>query len=292
MRHLRVRDLVGYNLLFLLLLGVTLLAALSTGPTGVGFSTLVGALQGEVTPMERAILLRIRLPRVLLAGIAGGALSLSGAAFQALLRNPLAGPCLLGVTGGGALGGVIALVAGLDRLGFWPIPLVAFLGATLSMFLIYAVATERGRLDPTRLLLSGVIFNALSSAVVMLISAIVSAEKLQEIIFWLMGSLAVPREPVIVVVVGGYVLGGVLLLLPRARDFDLLSLGESDARQLGVQVERTRTIAFFSAALMTGAVVSVSGMIGFVGLAVPHIVRRLFGADHRLLFPLTLTGGA
>ncbi|RME03647.1 MAG: hypothetical protein D6812_05035 [Deltaproteobacteria bacterium] len=101
MRHLRVRDLVGYNLLFLFLLGVTLLAALSIGPTGVGFSTLVGALRGEVTPMEGAILLRIRLPRVLLAGIAGGALSLSGATFQALLRNPLAEPFLLGVRGGG-----------------------------------------------------------------------------------------------------------------------------------------------------------------------------------------------
>jgi iron complex transport system permease protein len=246
---------------------------------------------------DYVIIVRTRLPRVLLSAIVGGALAVAGAALQALLHNPLACPHLLGVSGGASLFGILALVwigvapslPLIVRLSF--VSLAAFGGAIAAMMLIYRTALTHGRLQPYALLLTGVVFNAFCGALIMLVNSLVDFYQSHNILFWLMGSLAV-QDYSTIGALSGYVLVGTGWLVSQSRHFNLLSLGEEGAAQMGVDVESLRRGAFFASSLLVGAIVPVSGMIGFVGLIVPHVFRLLFGADQRLLLPASLWGGA
>jgi iron complex transport system permease protein len=243
--------------------------------------------------VDRVILFQTRLPRVLLAAIVGAALATAGAALQGLLRNPLAEPHLIGVSGGAALGAVIAVVLG-GRSTFTEssiLPLAAAAGALFSMAVIYRVALVHGRLQPYVLLLAGVVYNAFAGALIMCVNAIADFYQAHGLLFWLMGNLATCSYR-LVATVALYTAVAAGWLLLQARQLNLLSLGEEGALQLGVDVHRVRRGTFVGASLLVGAVVSVSGMIGFVGLIVPHVTRLVLGPDHRLLLPASLLCGA
>lgn len=241
---------------------------------------------------DHAIFFAARLPRILMGIGVGAILAAVGAALQALVRNPLAEGGILGISGGGALGAIAALVA----IGRWPgadalVPLIAFGAALFSTVAVYRLALVDGQLEPFTLLLVGVIFNAFWGAMIMLVNSVVNFYYAQSILFWLMGSLEAPtyREAAIV---GGLGAVGFAVLMLRSRELNLLSLGDEEAARLGVEVERLRRTTFFATSIMIGAAVSVSGIITFVGLIVPHVLRIAFGADHRLLLPASLIGGA
>ncbi|OGP58586.1 MAG: hypothetical protein A2V67_11675 [Deltaproteobacteria bacterium RBG_13_61_14] len=248
---------------------------------------------GETLSPAGVIFWQVRLPRVFLAGIVGAALSVAGAGFQALLRNPLADPFLLGVSGGGALGAIIAMLLDVSAAGFgiWGVPLFAFAGALGTVLLVFSLARTEGRLPIHSLLLAGVVANAFFSAVIMFVLSLSSPERVQGVVFWMMGSVGSERWS-LVAGIGVYVALAGAVLFGRARDFNLLSLGEEPAGHLGVEVERTKLWAFVAASLAVGAVVSVSGIVGFVGLVVPHLVRLSLGPDHRLLLPAAFLSGA
>jgi iron complex transport system permease protein len=264
---------------------------------GAGRVSLIDALLGgaPLTDVQRTILFEVRLPRVLLAALLGGALTVAGVVFQALLRNPLADPYVLGVSGGASIGGVLALLLGLGGagglLGGFGVPALAFAGALGALVLIEWIATVDGRLTVYTVLLTGAIFNAFSAALIYFIQSLSSLEELHAIVFYLMGqipsydmgSLGFLALAVTLVVAG---------LLLMGRDYNALSLGEEGAMQLGVEVARVKHRTFVLGSLLTGLAVSVAGLIGFVGLVVPHVLRILLGPDHRLLLPAAFFGGA
>ena len=268
--------------------------------TGLLAASVLGAalLGGVAVDLSRAfldpespdfvILFRARLPRVLLAAAVGSGLAASGAALQALLRNSLASPDVIGVSGGASVGAVIAIGLGAT----WVlVPAAAFAGALLAMMLIVRLATVRGRLNPYSLLLVGVILNTVAAALFLLLATLVAPAETVGMIGWLSGSLSL-RHFGWIGLVTAVMTAGTALLWVQSRHLNLLSLGEEAAAQLGVDVQRLRTATFLAAAMLVGAAVSVSGIIGFVGLIVPHILRLLVGPDHRLLVPASFLGGA
>jgi len=296
MPHLTKRKWLLVNCLLLLGLVGTIIACTAVGAVPVSLTRAWHAPSLE-NP-DYVILLRTRLPRVLLAMIVGGALGVAGAALQALLHNPLACPHILGVSGGASLCGIVALVltgtAAASLTGFLRISVVSlasFLGALGTTLLIYRTALSHGRLQPYALLLTGVVFNAFCGALIMLVNSLVDFYQSHGVLFWLMGSL-VAHDYTTVGAIGLYVLLGAGWLITQSRRFNLLSVGEEGATQLGVDVETLRRRTFLATSFLVGAIVSVSGMIGFVGLIVPHLLRLLFGADHRLLLPASVLGGA
>jgi len=289
--YLTWRRFVVVNAVLLAALLASIVLASLTGSIHVD---LTRALQsGIVNNTDRVILFDTRLPRVLLAAIVGGALATAGVALQGLLRNPLAEPHLIGVSGGAALGAVVAVILG-GRTVFTEtslLPLAAAVGALSSMGIIYRLALVHGRLQPYVLLLAGVVYNAFAGALILCVNAIADFYQAQGVLFWLMGNLAT-QSYTLVLTIGLYTAAGTGWLLLQTRQLNVLSLGDEGALQLGVAVDRTRRATFFGASLLVGAVVSVSGMIGFVGLIVPHVMRLTLGADHRLLLPASLLGGA
>ncbi len=235
------------------------------------------------------ILFSIRLPRILFAGIVGGSLAAAGVVFQGLLRNPLADPYILGISSGSAVGALCALLLGVgSSLG---VSGLAFLGALLTVFLVYGIARTQSELHSTTLLLAGVIVNAFFGAVIMFLIATAGDRQLHNAMFWLMGdlSLAQWRE---IGLAGGFLVAGGGLILLHGRALNLLSVSEETAHQLGVAVERTKMLLLLCASLITGVAVSTSGIIGFAGLIVPHMMRLVVGADHRLLLPAAVLFGA
>jgi len=238
------------------------------------------------------ILLQVRLPRLLLAFMVGACLASVGVALQALLRNPLADPYVLGISSGAALGAGVAILLGLTGsvLAFSALPLCAMAGGLLSVLVVYRIAASYGYLPMHTLLLAGVILNAIFSALVMFITSIMEPNRSFGMMSWLMGTLTAPDYPALLVL-AGYLLVGILILFRQALSLNLLTLGEEAARSLGVEVEAVKKAVFFTSALLTGAVVSVSGMIGFIGMVIPHAMRMTTGADHRLLFPASALAG-
>ncbi|MEO6028431.1 MAG: iron ABC transporter permease [Candidatus Binatia bacterium] len=288
--HLTWGRLARVNGLLLALLGLSVLAAATLGPVALDWRRAFDTTLG-VNP-DAVILWRTRIPRVLLAGIVGGALAVAGAALQALLRNPLAEPHLVGISSGAALAAVIALVTLPVAYGQSLVaPIAAFGGALLSIWIVVRVALVGERVDPHTLLLIGVIYNAFSGALLMFINSVVDLYQAHGVLFWLMGHVGT-REYSTIGALAVYSLAGLALLLWHARDLDCLSLGDERAAELGVDVEWARRAIFVAAALLVGAVVSVSGLIGFVGLVVPHLMRLLIGADHRVLLPASYLAGA
>jgi iron complex transport system permease protein len=266
-------------------LGLSILVALTFGAVDLSWRAL---RDGDA--VARAILLDLRLPRVVLAAIVGAALAASGLAFQTLLRNALADPFILGVSGGAACGAAVATAFGLARLP-GVIPAVAFCGACGATAVVFALSRRRDRVDPARLLLSGLVLNALFSAVILIAFSLSRSSDLTAALRWMMGSLdganwqRVALMSVLLTV-------ALTVLAWNANDLRLLAFGEDDARSRGVDVERVKFAGFAAASIVTGAAVAVSGIIGFIGLLVPHLVRLAWKRDFRLLLPASAIAGA
>lgn len=272
------------------------------GATRIEMGPVVSALRRSLTAGEfdtatigspALILVHIRLPRVLAGFLVGGSLAAVGVALQALLRNALADPYVLGVSSGAALGASLAMLFGIGTtLAFMPaLPLFGFIGGLLSLVVIYRLAQSQERLPVQSLLLAGVILNAILTAVIMFITSIIDPNRSAGLMAWLMGSLTAPDYPVLAIF-AAYAAGGIVMLMRMGKMLNILTLGEEAARSLGIETERVKKQLFAVSALITGAVVSISGMIGFVGMVVPHAVRMAVGSDHRLLLPASaLVGG-
>lgn len=296
LRHSRLTParLLQVPLFLSLALLVAVLWSLGTGTAGVGLGSAARWLAGgEIPPEKVAILFGVRLPRILLGALAGAALASAGTAFQAVLRNPLADPYILGISGGAALGAIVSVTSGLESAaGGWPVrPLAAFAGAGLTVLAIFWLSRSRGRVASYPMLLIGWIFNSFFLALILFLETAVDFSRVRGAIFWLVGTLSPQPYPVLGILAILVALG-FLVLLFHAREMDLICTGEETARQLGSPVERTKMLSILAASLITAAVVSFSGLIGFVGLIVPHAARYLFGPDHRLLLPASALLGA
>lgn len=287
--------MIGLRLALLAgVLGITLLVATAVGSTGIPPADVLAALTGSGDVTTRAIVLQLRLPRAVLAALVGGSLALSGAVFQALLRNPLADPYVLGVSGGAAVGAVLAIVAGgmvAAPVG-WTVQAGAFVGALLAIGLVLRIATAVGPALTARLfILAGVVVGAFFNAVILLMLSLADVESFRSAIFWMMGSLSGAGWGA-VLLLSAFAVPLALVLLAMARPLNLLAVGEETATHLGVHVQATQRAAYVVTSLLVAAAVSVSGVIGFVGLIVPHAVRLMWGGDHRLLLPASFLGGA
>lgn len=276
--------------LLLLLAAACLAVGIAVGSVPVSPVALWRALWNPQAP-SATIIRDLRVPRVLLGFLVGGSLAVTGAALQALVRNPLADPYLLGLSGGAGLGAVAAIA--LHASGPWTVPLAAFGGALAAVGLVYRLSVVEGRrLDPHVLLLAGVVVGAFAAAVMMALIALSPAPELRNAFLWLLGGLGGASWRT-VLVFGAYAAPALIVLYLSARPLDLLLLGEETAQHLGADVERTKRVVYITSSLLVAAGVAVCGMIGFVGLVIPHAVRRLWGPLHRSLLPLAfITGGA
>jgi iron complex transport system permease protein len=290
---LRPARLLAVSAAGLALLAAAVAVGLAWGPSGLSVGEAWRALTGGETHGPAVDIVRgIRLPRVALGALVGAALSTAGVVFQALLRNPLADPFVLGISGGAALGGVAVLSLGRALgLGTGAVPLAAFAGALGATLLLFGVGGLRGRLAATTLLLTGVVFNAFASAAIVFLASLGGMAEGTSIFLWLIGNLQSARASLIAPLAALFALG-LACALALARALNLLALGEESAEQLGVAVEWAKRVLLLATALMVGAAVSVSGLIGFVGLIVPHALRLVLGPDHRLLVPASALVGA
>ncbi len=278
-------------------LAVTSLVSLSLGAVSIPVWQVLTAIakwvigaQNSIPSEYRLILFEIRGPRILLAMLVGAALSVAGASFQALLRNPLADPYVLGVSSGAALGAIVTLIIGRSAEPF--LPLAAFLGASATIAAVYWLGQKAGQLESHTLLLAGVITASFLSAVIMFLMTTLSTRDLRGTAFWLMGDLSSPSPTWLLWLFGLLLLVAVGFVYGVASDLNVLLTGEREAAHLGVDVARTKTLVYLGASLMTGLAVSVSGSIGYVGLLVPHLVRLLFSSDYRILIPSSALLGA
>ena len=242
-----------------------------------------------LTEEQRAILFEIRLPRILLAGAVGASLAAAGAGYQALLRNPLAEPYLLGISNGAAVGTMLALV--FFGAHEWSRPLMAFAGAMSATLLVYRLARGRAGATPERLILSGVIVTTFLSSAIVFITTLMDATRVRSFTFWLLGDLSGSTRSLLAMALVAAICGTIVLAL-HARSLNLLMLGERDAFDLGVEVERVRVTIFLTASLLVGASVAASGSVGYVGLVVPHLVRLSAGSDNRMTIPSASLLGA
>lgn len=280
-----------YLLLVLLATGA-FLTAVAVGPVHLPPGRVLDAVLGDAGGTATAIVRGIRLPRAVLAALVGAALSLSGASFQALLRNPLAEPYVLGVSGGAAVGAVSAVVLGWASAGGWALPVAAFVGAVTAIAVVLQIAAVGGLgLDTRVLLLAGVVAGAFFNAVIFFLLTFAEAETFRSAVFWMMGSLS-GADWSAVGVMASSLLPASLLLAALARSLNLLAVGEETALFLGARVELVKVVVYLTASFLVAAAVAVSGAIGFVGLIVPHAVRLLWGSDHRFLLPASLLLGA
>jgi iron complex transport system permease protein len=269
--------------------------AVCLGPARVPLHDVASLLSlggGPVSDVSRRIILDVRLPRIVMGACVGALLGCAGALLQGFLRNPLAEPYVLGISSGAGLAVTVAITLNLPLVvaGVYLIPPLAFGGALAALLAVYMLAAARGRLMVTTLILAGVVMSAFLSALVMLFATL-STARYFEVTFWLMGHLQ-PVTKSMEAWTAGYAILGVLLSWSQARDLNALMLGEEEAATLGVKVESLKRNMFILTSLMVGAAVSVSGMIGFVGLVAPHVCRLLLGPDHRLLIPASALGGA
>lgn len=281
------------------LLFFTVVGATAVGPVNIPPTTVAKILLGKLPLMddlfshswssvEESIILQIRLPRILLGVLVGSALAVAGAAMQGLFKNPMADPYVIGISSGAAFGATIAIVLGVQ--GIFSVPLMAFMGAIFSAFLVYNIARVNGQMQMETVLLSGIavaiFFSALTSFFMY-----VAGENLHQIVFWLMGGLwargwdhvGVSFVPIFIGILGIYVF---------ARDLNVMQLGEESALHLGIEIEQVKKILLALSSLVAGIAVSVSGIIGFVGLIIPHMVRIMVGPDHRILIPASALVGA
>ncbi len=279
----------------------TALAALALGAVAIPPMKVLAALTGRLDASEamtQTIILNVRLPRVLLALIAGAGLAVAGVLMQALFRNPLAEPAIIGVSAGAALGAVATIVlgstvfVGLTRLlDVWTLPVAAFAGALATTLIVFTLARRDGVLDATTMLLTGIAINALAGAAIGLLIFIATDEQLRSLTFWNLGSLGAATWSALAGA-SPLALAAVLSAPFLAGWLNALLLGESEALHLGVPVETVKRVVIGLSALATGAIVAVTGVIGFIGLIAPHLARLVVGPDHRVLLPLAAMLGA
>src|SRR5260221_11820470 len=260
---------------------------------------LIGVLIGrssEISSEYGMIIREIRLPRIALGIFVGASLSVAGTSFQALLRNPLADPYVLGVSSGAAVGSIVALIIE-PHLALRPeiaavfTPLGGFIGATTTIAVVYFLGRREGRLDSNTLLLSGVITGTFLSAIIILLITMLPSSSVRSMAYWLMGELSTPMPPILGwVLMTGFFVGFALIYL-TASDLNLLLAGEKEAMHLGVDVKKVQLVVYLAASALTGLAVSVSGSIGYVGLIVPHLMRMIFGTDYRMLLAASAFGG-
>lgn len=276
---------------------VTCIISLAIGSVRIApgrvFQSLLDSLTGggSLSFQENVIIFSVRLPRIIFAGIVGASLSVCGVVFQALLRNPLADPYILGISGGSALGAIIGIVLGAGSF-YLGIPFLAFCGALITVVLVFIVAGgSRGLLLDNSLLLAGVVVNSFFSAAILFSISLVNSTELHSISFWLMGDLsgAASQE---ITLAALCLFAGFAILYTQSRKLNLMVQGEETALQLGVNVMRTKYILLIVTSLITAVAVSFAGIIGFIGIMVPHMMRLVFGSDHRLLLPAAALFGA
>lgn len=266
--------------------------ALMVGAVGLSVPDVAAALRGAADAQTQTIVTGLRLPRVLLAAEVGAGLAVAGAVFQALLRNPLAEPYVLGVSSGAAVGAVVAIVFGFTTVSLLALPIAAFIGAAAAITLVLAMAAAAGRgLDTHVLLLAGVVIGAFFNALILLLVNFADLETFRAAMLWIMGSFSgASTEGVLTV--GLWVIPALVGLSLLARPLNLLSVGEQSAFHLGVDVSRLKLLLYVGTSLVVGVCVAGSGAIGFVGLVVPHALRLVGGSDHRWLLPACALAGA
>jgi iron complex transport system permease protein len=291
-----MRNKLIYWLIWILVLGGILLGisifSLSVGSAGIPVKRIASLiLEGKGTT-EYSILFDIRLPRIILGFAIGGSLSLAGVILQGMFRNPLVEPYTLGISGGAALGVCLNIILRLDlTLSVLSMPVCGFLGAILVILLVYSLSLKRGILKIHGILLTGVMISFISSSLIMLIMATSRTEDIHGIVFWIMGSLEEPNWLLIKLMASISILGLIVSYL-FCLDLNALSLGEEEAIHLGIDIEKVKKMLFLLASLLTGFSVSIAGIIGFVGLVVPHFVRMFVGGDHKILLISSFLCGA
>jgi len=286
------RTVLVWSLLLCGLLLVVLISAMLGSerlPVTKSICALAGRTDCGLSTEQHAILFDLRLPRILLAGAVGICLASAGAAYQALLRNPLAEPYLLGVSNGAAVGTMTAVV--FFSHSDWTRPVLAFGGALTASFVVYRLARGRAGATPERLILAGVIVTTFLSSAIVFITTLMDATRIRSFTFWLLGDLSGTTTNLLMVTFIAAA-AGLIVLAVNARSLNLLMLGERDAFDLGVEVGRVRLIVFVGASLLVGASVASSGSVGYVGLVVPHLVRLSFGSDNRLVIVAAAIAGA
>ncbi len=270
----------------LVLVGVaSVLVALVSGEMRIAPVAVIGALSGTLSGIESDVIRHLRLPRAVAVFVCGGLLAMAGALMQVLLRNPLADPYVLGISGGAAVGALAAMMFGLAP---WLVDASAFAGALAAMLLVFGLAHGDGSWTQTRLLLTGVIVAAGCGAVITLMLSLAPDTRLRSMLFWLMGDASGASNPWPAAVA---LLTGLIVVLPFARDLNVLARGEATALSLGVRVQRLRYVLYVVASLLTAVAVTLIGSVGFVGLVVPHLVRFVIGNDQRLLLPAAMLAG-
>ena len=298
-RHRRRFRRAGILLALGLSLAGIIILATSLGTVAIPFGQVAGMVARRLlgwgaggSPQAEAIILQIRLPRVVTAAVVGSALAAAGTVFQGLLRNPMADPYIIGTSGGAALGATLALILPwrVVWLGFTPVPILAFGGAMGAVLVVYRVARVGPRTPITTLLLTGFALSSLMAAVMSFLM-LAGTQTLQRVVLWTMGGTTASGWTQLRVVTP-LILAGVTLAFLLAHDLNAFLLGEEQAAHLGVNVERRKLALLMVGSLLTAAAVSVSGLVGFVGLVVPHVARLLFGPDHRFLLPAAALVGA
>lgn len=282
---LSMRGLLLLSLLLLFSIA-SMFFSLTLGSIDIGIQQIMAILLNESEGTESRVILELRLPRVLSGFIVGGMLALAGALMQVLLRNPLAEPYVLGVSGGASVFALLVIVSGLT--GIW-INIGAFTGALISIVMVFGLSRIGDNWNPMRVLLTGVVIAAGWGAIISFLLAVSPATKIHGMLFWLMGDLSHARySPVALIVL----VMSLLVSMFLARNLNLLTYGDLQAKSLGVSIEQLRYVVYFLASLITAMAVMQAGSIGFIGLIIPHMVRLLFGSDHRLLLPVSvLLGG-
>ena len=285
-----IKRVVTASSLLILLLGFAIVLGISLGSTDSGIKDIFQNLLGTKEPdsMLYTIIWEIRFPRVLLAALVGAALSLGGLVFQALLRNPLAEPYILGISGGSAIGAIIGILLGLSR--FPGVTLTAFTGSIATLLLILAMSSGQTILKKDALLLSGVMVNAFCAAVIMFLVSITQDSRLHNIIFWLMGDLSL-GDMKHVGILAATLLPCFFLVFWLSNPMNLLLMGKEMAQTLGVNIKAVTFTLLVATSFMVSATVSYCGLVGFVGLVMPHMLRLVFGPDHRVLVPACVFGG-
>ncbi|MCK5845682.1 MAG: iron ABC transporter permease [Victivallales bacterium] len=252
--------------------------------------SVINPLDFFVVDSANGIILELRFFRVLTAFVVGGALAVSGVAYQAVLRNPLAEPFILGISGGASVGAAAAIATGLAALSYGIVPLAAFCGALVVLTLVMVLARGAGDEYSTNVMLSGVVAGSVCSSALMFMISVMDVETLHSVTWWMLGSLQ-PENRELLFLVLGLSLFGTALLFVFGRDADMLSFGEEAAFHFGISPKTSALLILGTASLLTASAVTLSGIIGFVGLIIPHILRRSFGAAHRTLFPLAFFAG-
>jgi len=281
---------IALYLFFALLLLAVVIFSLLVGSGKISIAQVFSVLGSRSNDLNSTIIWEIRIPRIVLSIFVGIGLSLSGCIFQNILRNPLADPYTLGISGGAALGTTLGIVTNLARVSIAFLPICAFAGAFVSIILVYFISANK-RFSNHVMILGGVILGFVFSAMVLLIFSLVSADKIQSALMWLLGDLS-SADNLLIAIVGSVVIVGGVLIAVFSRDLDTLMLGDEKSLSLGLNPSRIRAAFFITASLITAACVSASGIIGFVGLIIPHFVRKLVGNNHLNLILLSSIIGA